>query len=442
MLLVLATTALLAQQWQAGAAKVDITPQGPIWMAGYAARTRPSEGVASPIHAKALAIDDGRKNGEGRVVFVTADIIGFPRVVADEIAINALKHFKLERSQLVLNASHTHSGPVIWPNLSTMYFMEPDQKQKVEAYTRNFVAQVSQLIGTAITNLKPARIEYSLGKATFAMHRRKPTPEGIKNSPHPEGPTDHTVPTLRVLDAQNQLAAVLFGYSCHNTTMTGEFYQLNGDYAGFAQAALEASHPNIVALFSTACAGDQNPNPRSSLELAKSHGAQLAAAVETTLKAPATPLKGRIRSRFQLIELPYQPFGRNDFEADLKSTNKFVSSRARHIIKAMDERTISHFMPYPIQAIQLGQATIVTLGGEVVVDYCLRLKRELNNPNLFVMGYSNDVMSYIATAKQVTEGGYESIDSFLYYGQPAPLKGEAEDIIINKAKALALGVRK
>ena len=438
MFLVLAATTLLAQSWQAGAAKVDITPQGPIWMAGYAARTKPSEGVILPLHAKALAIDDGRK---GRVVFVTTDVIGLPRTVAEEIAIAALKQYKLERSQLVLNSSHTHSGPVIWPNLATMYFMSDSERQKVEAYTRHLITQIVDVIGASLAQLKPAQVEYSLGKATFASNRRKPTPEGIKNSPYPDGPTDHAVPTLRVTGAGNQLRAVLFGYSCHNTTMTGEFYQLNGDYAGFAQAELEAQHPGAIALFATACAGDQNPNPRSTLELAKAHGHQLAQAVQATLTAKAEPLKGRIRSRYQLIELPFQPFGRNDFEADLKSDNKFVVSRAQAVLKAMDNRAISRTLPYPIQAIQLGRASLVTLGGEVVVDYCLRLRRETNNPNLFVMAYSNDVMCYIPTRKQVDEGGYESKDSFLYYGQPAPLKGETEDILIDKVKTLLKGVQ-
>jgi hypothetical protein len=433
MLTLLLATTVLAQSWQAGSAKVDITPKGPIWMAGYAARTKPSEGVLLPLHAKALALDDGRK---GRVVFVSADIIGFPKSVAEEIAIAALKKYKLARSQLVLNASHTHSGPVVWPNLASMYFFSNEERAKVEAFTRNFVNQVVDLIGASIANLKPSQVEYDLGRANFAIHRRLPSPDGIKLTPNPSGPTDHTVPTLRVRDSKQQLTAVLFGYSCHNTTMTGEFYQLSGDYAGFAQAEVEAKFPGAVALFSMACGGDQNPNPRSSLEATKTHGHELAEAVIAAVSRKGDLLKGPIRSRFQMIDLPYQPFGRNDFEQELKSTNKFAVRRAESMIQAIDNRSISRDLAYPIQAIQLGQARVVTLGGEVVVDYCLRLRRETANPNLIVMGYSNDVMCYIPTKKQVEEGGYESKDSFMYYGQPAPLKGEIEEIIIDKVKSL------
>jgi len=431
MFLSIVAATLLAQDWQAGAAKVDITPQGPIWMAGYAARTKPSQGVLAPIHAKALAIDDGRK---GRVVFVTTDIIGFPKSVAEEIAIAALKRYKLDRHQLVLNSSHTHSGPVIWPNLATMYFFSPEEQAKVEAYTRNLVTQVSDLIGAAIGNLKPSKIDYGLKNARFAVHRRNPTPEGIKNAPHPTGPTDHAVPVISVKDASGKPTAILFSYSCHNTTMTGEFYQINGDYAGFAQAEVEARQPGAIALFATACAGDQNPYPRSALEHAKAHGHELAQAVLATQGAP---LKGRIKSRFQMIDLPFQAFGPNDFEKALKSSNKYEVRRAENLLKSRP----SHQLAYPIQAIRLGQANIVTLGGEVVVDYCLRLRKETNDPKLIVLGHSSDVMCYIPTAKQVEEGGYEANESFLYYGQPAPLKGETENIIIDRVRTLLKGVQ-
>ena len=69
--------------WQAGVAKADITPQEPIWLAGYSARTQPSAGVRQHIFVKALAL----KDDQGPVtVMVSSDLLGFPREVADPIA--------------------------------------------------------------------------------------------------------------------------------------------------------------------------------------------------------------------------------------------------------------------------------------------------------------------------------------------------------------------
>ena len=85
---------------------------------------------------------------------------------------------------------------------------------------------------------------------------------------------DHDVPVLRVDTPEGKLRAVLFGYACHNTTLS--FYKFCGDYAGFAQHYLEAAHPDVTALFLLGCGGDQNPYPRRTLELAQQHGRSLA----------------------------------------------------------------------------------------------------------------------------------------------------------------------
>ena len=104
----------LAKQMRAGLAKAVITPERAIWMSGYANRTKPSEGKLHDLYAKALAIADEDGN---RMVLVTADILGFTRELSEVIAERANKQYGLSRDQLMLNASHTHTGPVIRGNL-------------------------------------------------------------------------------------------------------------------------------------------------------------------------------------------------------------------------------------------------------------------------------------------------------------------------------------
>src|SRR5262245_1903154 len=96
-------------EWKAGVAKTDITPQGSIWLAGFGARTKPSEGVMQRIYVKALALQD--ETG-ATTVLVTSDLLGFNRDMAAFVAREAQTKFKLPRNRLALNASHTHSGPV------------------------------------------------------------------------------------------------------------------------------------------------------------------------------------------------------------------------------------------------------------------------------------------------------------------------------------------
>ena len=121
-------------------------------------------------------------------------------------------------------------------------------------------------------DLAPARLSVGHGAVGFAVNRREPTPEGVKIGVNPAGPVDHDVPVLKVTGKDGSLRAVLFGYACHNTTLGGDFYRIGGDYAGYAQAELEKAHPGATALFVMLCGGDQNPNPRGTLDLAVRHG--------------------------------------------------------------------------------------------------------------------------------------------------------------------------
>src|SRR5580693_6355302 len=124
--------ACAASQWKAGVASVDITPQEPIWLAGYGNRTKPSEGVLQDIHAKALALED--ETG-ARTVLVTSDLLGFIKEVSDPIAERVSKKYGVPRERLALNASHTHSGPVIGHMLRPAYPLTPGQDEVITKYT-------------------------------------------------------------------------------------------------------------------------------------------------------------------------------------------------------------------------------------------------------------------------------------------------------------------
>ena len=410
---------------RAGAARVDITPDGPIWMAGYASRTHPSTGVLQPLSAKALAIEDSKG---GRIVIVTTDLVGLPRSVTDVAAARILKEHGLDRSRLVFNSSHTHTGPLVRGNLITMFDLTAEERAKVDQYGSTLTGRLVEVVAAAIQDLSPATLDYGFGEAGFAMNRRQFTANGVKIGVNPQGPTDHSVPVIRVRAADGRLRAVLFAYACHNTTLTGEFYEISGDYAGFAQSAIEEAHPGITALFLMLCGGDQNPEPRSTVALARQHGSALAHEVDRVLDEKLTPMKGPIRAAYEVTELAFAPHSREQFEKDLSSPNASVVRRAKAMLKTYDDRLLVHRTPYPVQAIRFDRdLTLLALGGEVVVDYDLRAKREFIGTNLVVAGYSNDVMCYIPSQRVLKEGGYEAVDSMIYYGQPGPFAPDVEE---------------
>jgi neutral ceramidase len=418
---------LSAADYKAGVATQVITPAQPIYLTGYANRTHPSDGVVLDLKAKALAIEDKSK---GRLVIVTTDLIGLPRSITDVVAARVSKEYGLDRARLIVNSSHTHTGPLIARNLELMFELAPAERQVVDEYSRKLTEDLILLIGKAIQNLEPADVWFGNGQAHFAINRRQSTPTGIRLGLNPSGPTDPDVPVLKVTAPDGAVRVLLFGYACHNTTLGGDMYKINGDYAGFAQQAIENAQPGITAMFMELCAGDQNPNPRGKLELAEQHGKTLAGEVMRVAAGRMERVRGKLRAAFQIVELGFSGYSRETLEKELKSTNVWHARYARSMLKMMDDGHPIRRYPYPVQAVQFGNdLTVIALGGEVVVDYCLWLKKNYGAKGILVAGYSNDVMSYIPTVRILKEGGYEPVESMYYYGLPGPYNEEVEEQI-------------
>ena len=428
--------------WKAGVAAIVITPYEPMWMAGYAARDKPSDGKINDLHAKALALED--EHGT-RLVIVTVDLLGIPRETRDWLAEHVKKSYKLEPQALLLNASHTHSGPVLRERKysiygNTLYGLSPEQIQQNNKYVDNLQEKILELIGTAIENMAPAKPGYTHARAGFAMNRRLPTERGFQNSPNPDGPVDHDVPVLRIDGQDGKLRAVLFGYACHNTTLSG--YEFCGDYAGFAQEYIEQAHPGTTAMFVAGCGGDQNPYPRggpNTLDYCKQHGRALANGVEAALAPRARPVTGPIQATIDTVMLDFAPPASHEqLETSTKSENKYVRRHAQVLLAELEKNgKIRTTYPYLVQVVRFGDdLTMVALAGEVVVDYSLRLKSELPGRAVWVAAYSNDVFGYIPSLRVLKEGGYEAGDAMLYTDLPGPFAPTVEERIVAKVHEL------
>jgi hypothetical protein len=418
-----------ASHWKAGVGTIDITPQEPIWLAGYANRTKASEGVLQPIHAKALVLED--ETG-ARTVLITSDLLGFIKEVSDPIAVRVSQKYGIPRERLAFNASHTHSGPVIGHMLRPAYPFSEKEEVVINRYTGQLEDLVVQVIGSAIANLAPAEVLFGQGLAGFAVNRRRQ----VMSRALP-GPVDHDVPVLSVLSPDGALRAVVFGYACHNTVLSD--YVINGDWAGFAQEAVEKAHPGATAMFVEDCGADANPLPRRSVALAKTYGQIMADAVEETLRGRMQPQTGPLKAAFALVDVRFQkPPSRAEFEARLSDKNPAVQRHAKFMLAILERSgKLPEVYPYPVQVWQFGKGvTWIILGGEVVVDYSLRFKKQYGWDNVWVAGYSNDVFAYIPSVRILKEGGYEGAGAMLGYGQPGPFDESIEEVIAGEVDQL------
>ena len=280
-------------RWNAAVAKVDITPGHSLWMAGFARRKEPSQGIAQPLHAKALALQAG---GQRPVVLVTVDLLGLTERITSRVAAQVDRRHRIPRANLLFNASHTHCGPVVDEQLSVAYGLTPEQWAAIRTYSAGLEEKLVAVIGDALSRLGPARVAYAQGQAGFAANRRVAFT--------PDGPVDHSVPVLRVETPDGAPMAIVFGYACHNTTLGDTFVQFHGDYAGVAQAVLEQRHPGATALFVTGCGADANPKPRGTLELVQAHGTALADAVDRRASCRRRCRPG-VGTAYSVVDLPF-----------------------------------------------------------------------------------------------------------------------------------------
>ena len=429
--LVLFVTPLLAAEpgWKAGFAQVKITPDKPMWMSGYSSRTGPAEGTEIDLWAKAAAFQTADGNS---FALVTLDLVGIDRDTSQAIGKRIMAKHQLPREALAISVSHTHCGPVVGKNLRSMYFFDDAQGKLVDAYTEALPGLILKAVDEAFAALEPMSLSWATGTSGFAVNRRENKEADvpmIREKNMLKGPVDHDVPVLAARDAKGKLKGIVFGYACHATVMS--YMKWSGDYPGFAMLDLEKAHPGAVAMFFAGCGADQNPLPRREVALAKNYGKQLADSVNAVLAKPMTPLASGFAARYREIDLPLKEVPtREEFIKQSLVADKFIAARAKILLKELDAgRDIPATYPYPIQTWRLGtDLTLVTLGGEVVVDYSLRLKKDLGG-NLWVMAYANDVMAYIPSARVLKEGGYEGASSMIFYGLPSVWGDKVEDLI-------------
>ncbi len=424
-----------ADHWRAAAGSVVITPKQSMWMAGYAARNKPSQGAAQDLFAKVLVLEDAAQT---RLVIVTLDLIGIPQDFREDVVASCHEQYNLPGESLLLNASHTHCGPELCVFKIRHYGVDASREAQAIEYTRGLIQKIVVLIGQTLERLEPARLEYTHARAGFAMNRRLPTKSGVINSPYPDGSVDHDVPVLKVLSEAGELRAVLFGYACHNTTLS--FYQFCGDYAGYAQEYLEQAHPGTTCLFFMGCGADQNPYPRRTLDLAKQHGRSLANAVEAALEAKQPQsVNGPLRVAVDQVSLEFQKPSDDEIKRQRESGNKYERSHAEQLLAEQKQNgQIQTEFTFPVQVARLGNdLTLVALPGETVVDYSLRLKKELSgSKRVWVAGYSNHVFGYLPSLRVLREGGYEGRTAMMYTAYPGPFTESVEERMLGKVREL------
>ncbi len=417
--------------WKVGVGIALVTPDKPMMMGGFAFRKKPSEGKLTELYVRALALEDVTGN---QSVMVTFDLSGIGKDFSDQLRDRIKSKYHLSRAQIILNVSHTHSGPALYSSRSDSTSV---LGKRAKEYTEQLANQVVEIVGTALKTLQPVKLYAGNGVARFQVNRRNNFEYKLHLQSHFNGPNVYDVPVIKVMKESGEPLAILFSYACHASILRD--YKLSGDYVAFAEAELKKLYPQAIALFMQGTGGNQVGYPRSTDEAAKQHGRSLAAAVERVISENMRELAPTLLTSYSEIDLESSrpPATKEDLIKIISDTLNnpiYVIQKAKYNLESLNKgESFPTTYPYPVQVWKIGDQPIITMGGEPVVEYAFKLK-QIFGQNTFVFGYSNNVMAYITTPLILNEGGYEGT-STPFSG--SPWATNIEPMIIHEILRLA-----
>ncbi len=432
------------EQVAVGFSKRDITPTVPLRLSGYSHRDHVFDRVRDSIFTRAMAIGDGDRT----CVLVSIESLAVTGDQTAKIAKRLSDDFGIDRARLVVSSTHSHTTPHPSGAIGNLFRqpMNEEQQRNLDAYTEVIQTEVLKCVGEALDNRQPADLFMGTSQANFAVNRRviqDGTWHGFGVTP--AGPTDRRVKVLLARDSDGHLLGAMFQYACHCTTLGPDFNELTGDWAGLAASQLEANSPNAVFLPVIGCGGDANPEPRTSYEDALAHGNEMTQAVQQV-----TDRQGLSR----VGGPPIAKFGYAGLSAELPSRDELVAIQsadkstpvqrnwATMLLEIWDSKgRLPESYPAPVHTWKFGDSLVcVFLGGEVVVDYQIRLETELKRMHppaeVWVAAYCDDCFAYVASERMRAEGGYEVDASMLFYVQPGRWQSGTEDLLVRRVREI------
>jgi neutral ceramidase len=372
-----------AEELQAGAACVDITPPIGFPMWGYAARKdQPSLGVRDPLRARALVLAAGDK----RIALVSLDLGRAPPRASMAVIRQRLKSAGTEHVFLV--ATHTHHGPVLeldnWPSQKNSYVRQLEQK-------------LVDVILNAAKSMKPAR---------FGIASKQTKRNRNRHSKRDDAPVDRELLVLRVEDKDGKPIAHTVNFAAHPTLRDIAERKFSADYPGVL-ADLVEKETKAPCLFLQGAAGDlsaNKPGGGTTDEYGQALGREVLALAKD-IRCTARRAGG---VNPLVLETREEDF---TFKPRLDLSNPFVRltlSQAffPELITFYEREYREGVRPHLTVTLLDGRIGFVGVSGEFFCGHALSLKRRARLDHLFFLGYCNDYQQYFPTIEAASEGGY------------------------------------
>lgn len=422
-----------------GGASVSITPDLPVALAGQM-HTRIARNVRSPVTATALALEskDGGKVLD-QAILISCDLVGIETAVLDRVRQRVGDRVPdLDRRKIVLNATHTHTAPVMNPG---DYDIPRDGVTQPADYAEFLSERVAEAAVRAWTARKPGKVGWGLGHAVVGQNRRSVYTDGRAQMYGPtdrrdfrgiEGSEDHGVEVLFFWDGAGKLTATAVNVACPSQEVEGDS-NVDADFWHEVRESLRSRYgKDLLILAWTGAAGDQSPHlmyrKRAEermrtlrgltrlQELAKRIVAAWEEAHEGARKEQHADVV--FAHKVETLELPPRVVTEAE-AAEARAQVEALSKDPRNhtsvwwhggVVKRFEAQKAGTAKPFEteVHVIRLGDVAIATNAFELFTEFGIQIKARSPAVQTFVIQLAGPG-SYVPTARAAAGGGYSAI---------------------------------
>ena len=376
---------LMAAEFRAGAARIDITPatNAALPMAGYGSRVEGFKGVHDPLYVRALVVDDG----SARAAIVSVDMLTITENFWKRMTQRIEREAGVPSKMILLASTHSHAAP-------SVRAVKPEFEVRWKPWMVELEDKIVRAVVEAKGLLKPARYGAGTGKAYVNTNRRARMASGAWGlGVNPEGPSDKTVSVIKFESLAGEPIAIFFNYCVHGTVTGPRNYEVSGDLPGAAERHVEQQFGGrAVALFTSGTAGDQNAiyGPGNDWGQVAILGRILGEEVVRVASTIRTTPHARIRGAQQTVTCP----GRTMTPESKPSEGK---------ISFVDADPVS----IRVSLLMVGHLALTGISGEVLTRIGTRVKAESPFAFTTVSTHANGAIGYIPDDASYDQVSYE-----------------------------------
>jgi neutral ceramidase len=392
---------------KAGIAKIDITPEIPVMLYGYASRKKPSEGIHDHLYARAVAFENSGK----RLVMVSSDIGSYPDTLYLLIKKSVIEKYSLKDSEFFLAAIHSHSSPVVSLDSKKA---QPNNIQYTQALQKKILA----VVGDALSDLRPVLSTAGVGYSPVGSNRREMTSDGsIKLGRNPYGPTDKEVLVLKMTEPDGRPVGAIFDYATHATSLGPDNMQISGDVLGISEQFVEQILGNdFIAPVFAGASGNIDPWYRILPSFSTENG-----------WIPEPVLLGTLLGE-EVVHV-FRDIKNTIPGGEISSAIETINCPGKKLDEKDDELpalTQQETVPVTITAAHIGNdVAFIAFNVEMLTEIGMAIKSGSPFKYTFIITHCNGSRGYLPLSALYKEGGYEINSTHFAFG--------SDEIVIKKA---------